>query len=295
MEVSNKNELLLFDCIQEGKMKDALCAPEDIEGLIAKRHLQIPDISIREMRTKNVAKGIWNRDVQVDFQSTKVVERCIFMCLRNYRTDQWKQKGYEGKDYQSLMQTDYENRFTDAGLQNIYHTLVQWNMNTRGARLKEEKGFYKTIRANKSEIDKLKNYRLPGFCNDGNVSEIETIIQNLFENIDLTENSRFVTISKTLHFLHPQLMIPMDRAYTANYFHNYRMPDVPQKIEQQAKWNIAFHKELCSIYMKHKDLIDKISIETKYPITKLLDNLLIGFNMYRDLFIKQFNTPFIIR
>lgn len=284
-----------FDCIQEGRMEDALSSPEKIETLIAQRHLQISDASIREMRTKNVAKGIWNRDILVDFQSPKVVERCIFMCLRYYRTDQWKQKGYEGKDYQSLMQTDYEKRFTNAGLQNIYHTLVQWNMNTRRARLKGEKEFYEMVRANKSEIDKLKNYRLSDLCNDNNVGKIETIIQNLFENLDLTVNSRFVTVSKTLHFLHPQLMIPMDRAYTANYFHNYRMPDVPQKIEQQAKWNIAFHKKLCSIYMKHKDMIDNISIETKYPITKLLDNLLIGFNLYRDLFIQQFNTSFIIR
>ena len=284
-----------FDCIQEGRMEDALSSPEKIETLIAQRHLQISDASIREMRTKNVAKGIWNRDILVDFQSPKVVERCIFMCLRYYRTDQWKQKGYEGKDYQSLMQTDYEKRFTNAGLQNIYHTLVQWNMNTRRARLKGEKEFYEMVRANKSEIDKLKNYRLSDLCNDNNVGKIETIIQNLFENLDLTVNSRFVTVSKTLHFLHPQLMIPMDRAYTANYFHNYRMPDVPQKIEQQAKWNIAFHKKLCSIYMKHKDMIDNISIETKYPITNLLDNLLIGFNLYRDLFIQQFNTSFIIR
>lgn len=284
-----------FDCIQEGRMEDALSSPEKIETLIAQRHLQISDASIREMRTKNVAKGIWNRDILVDFQSPKVVERCIFMCLRYYRTDQWKQKGYEGKDYQSLMQTKYDKRFTDIGLKNIYQTLVQWNMNTRGARLKEEKEFYKTIRANKPEIDKLKNFRFHDFCNDSNVSEIETIILNLFENLNLTINSRFVTISKTLHFLHPQLMIPMDRAYIANYFHNYRMPDVPQKIEQQAKWNIAFHKELCSIYKKHKELIDRISIETKYPVTKLLDNMLIGFSMYRDIFIKEFNISFITK
>lgn len=284
-----------FDCIQEGRMEDALSSPEKIETLIAQRHLQISDASIREMRTKNVAKGIWNRDILVDFQSPKVVERCIFMCLRYYRTNQWKQKGYVGNDYQSLMQTDYNNRFSDKGLDNIYQTLVQWNMNTRGAKLVKKDEFHKKILSNKPDLDKLKEFRFHDFCNESVANEIKTIIQKLFKELDLTENSRFVTISKTLHFLHPQLMVPMDRAYTANYFHNYRMPDIPKDIDGQARWNIAFHKELYSIYKEHKELIDRISIETKYPVTKLLDNMLIGFSMYRDIFIKEFNISFITK
>lgn len=286
--------MLNFDSIQEGIMKDALSSPEYIATLLSQRHVQIPDASIRKMQKKNVAKGIWNRDAQVDFQYPEVVERCIFMCLRYYRTDQWKQKGYEGKDYKSLMQTGYEKRFSLSGLKNIYKTLEQWNMNSRGAKLQNGKKFNETIKDNKSEIDKLREFCFPDFCNENVVNEIASIIYKLFEVLDLTENSRFVTVSKTLHFLHPQLMIPMDRAYTANYFHNYRMPDIPKNIEGQARWNVSFHKELCAVFMKHKDLIDEISKETKYPVTKLLDNMLIGFSMYRDIFINKFSTSFII-
>lgn len=104
-----------FDCIQEGRMEDALSSPEEIGTMIALRHLQIPDARIRETQTKNVTKGILNRDAQEDFKSSDIVERCIFMCLKYYRIDQWKQNKSEGNDYQALMQTDYEKRFTNSG------------------------------------------------------------------------------------------------------------------------------------------------------------------------------------
>lgn len=153
-------------------------------------------------------------------------------------------------------------------------------MNSRGAKLQDEKIFYKAIMDNKSDIDRVKKFHLQDFCNENKTIEIGNITSNLFEKLELTKNSKFVTLSKTLHFLHPQLMIPMDRTYTANYFHDFRMPDIPSNLKKQSEWNLAFHKELCMVYLNHQELINTISIETKYPVTKLLDNMLIGFSMY---------------
>ena len=140
----------------------------------------------------------------------------------------------------------------------------------------------------------MKNYTIEDFNIPSKKSTIKTIISQLFYNLALTNKSGFVTISKTLHFLHPQLMIPIDRTYTANYFHDYTQPDVPKKKDTQIDWSFAFHQQLSSVYKKHQKLFDEISKDTKYPITKLLDNMLIGFAMYRNIYINRFDYQFII-
>ena len=103
---------------------------------------------------KNTAKEIWNRDVLEDFKSAKIVERCIFTCLAYYRPEQWNQDGCEKNDYQSLMQSPYEKRFTDKGIENLYSTLKQWGMNSRGAILQEVDVFKNNLRLAKPVIDK---------------------------------------------------------------------------------------------------------------------------------------------
>jgi|GEM_PF-5077393 len=284
-----------FDCIQEGRMQDALSSPEEISDILAKLELIITDMNVKPKQKRSISKNIWNRNIEEDFKSSEIVKRCIFACLRYYRTDQWKQEGFIGQDYQTLMQTPYENRFTNSGIENVYYTLVQWNMNSRGAKLLDKEVFRNNLLAAKSTIDKLLTYNFSDFADNQKKNEITDIVVELFDNLELTQNSKFVTLSKTLHFLLPQLMVPMDRTYTANYFHDFRQQDVPIEPKKQAEWNIGFHKTLCKVYMMHKDLIDCISIETKYPVTKLLDNMLIGFFMYRDMYIDKFSVSEIIR
>ena len=281
-----------YNCIQEGRMKEALISPKDCEIIMKKRNISILPYANHSKQKKNTAKGIWNRDILADFQSDKIVERCIFMCLAYYRPEQWKQNGYKDNDYQNLMQTPYEERFTDKGIENIYSTLVQWGMNSRGAILQEIDVFKNNLCSSKPLIDKLCDYSFPDYINDNRASIIAGIVGEIFKSLDITHNSRFVTLSKTLHFLHPQLMVPMDRTYTANYFHDYSFPDVPKGIKQ-SEWNYHFHKKLCEVYSVHKELIDGISKETRYPVTKLMDNMLIGFSMYRSQFINQFQPSFI--
>jgi len=282
-----------YVAIQEGRMQDALSSPKDIVEIVNRRGLDIIDPRNHHRTVKNVSKGIWNRDVMEDFVSAKMVEQCIFMCLKYYRTDQWKQKDYDGHDYRALMQTPYVDRFAYDGMTSIYTTLKQWNMNSRGARLKDESIFRANLLAARTLIDRLGSYRFVDWSVEVKTKEISKIVQQIFATLELTENSKFVTLSKTLHFLHPQLMIPMDRSYTANYFHDFRLPDVPTDKNKQAEWNIAFHKELCKVYLLHKAMIDDISLETRYPVTKLMDNLLIGFFMYRDIYIRKFTPLFI--
>lgn len=244
------------------------------------------------------------RNTENDFDDIKVVLRCIFACLVNYRTEQYEQPGHEGLDYQALMQMPYTRRFVKTSIDKedpIYETLKQWDMNSRGAKLKSPEAFRNTLMLNIKEITALQNYRLLDFLDVDKTSVIQNILSRLFQKLDLTdkknENSpktlnRFVTVSKTLHFLVPQLMIPMDRTYTANYFHNYTNPDLPsnEHYDTQVKWSIQFHQSLARVYKLHEDTINEISISTLYPVTKLLDNMLIGFCMFRNNYISHFDV-----
>lgn len=269
-------------------------APKEIDNLIVNYGITLPEKGSSEKIKKNVAKGVWNRDVLVDFCSEEVVKKCILICLSQYRTSDKNDEESALGLYSKILQIPYEQRFSENGIQLIYQTLVKWNMNTRGAKLEDENPFIESLYNNKTEIDKLSDYTVIDFYNAARIKEIYEIVENLFKSLNLTKTSKFVTVSKTLHFLHPQLMVPMDRTYTANYFHNFSFPDVPREDKDQAKWNMEFHKALCKVYHNHKDLFDKISFETRFPVTKLLDDILIGFQLYRRFYCNQFDVSYIM-
>ena len=149
--------------------------------------------------------------------------------------------------------------------------------------------FFKSLRDAKLYLDELHKFRLVDFC-DGKRTELEKILVKLFDCLDLTlSKNHFVTNTKTLRFLLPQLFIPMDRTYTVNYFTEYKGYDIPKVITTQVKWLVSMHKELAELYKIKIELYDKLSSEVNLPITKLLDNTLIGFAMYREVYIRFFH------
>jgi hypothetical protein len=169
--------------------------------------------------------------------------------------------------------------FSDEYLELVYTTLIAWNMNGRGAKLSEINKFKETIRKNKQIIKDLEKYNLI------NLKEKELILEKLktlFFNLDLTETkSKIVTFSKTLHFLLPELIVPIDRKYTLDFFYsNKQIPTDKNKMKNCEKqfriFEELFNKfiEISEIYNLNKYL-DKIWHVTP---TKVIDNAIIGYS-----------------
>ncbi len=169
--------------------------------------------------------------------------------------------------------------FSDEYLELVYTTLIAWNMNGRGAKLSEIQIFKETIIKNKQTIKNLEKYELV------NLEEKDFVLKklkDLFFNLELTETkSKIVTFSKTLHFLLPELIVPIDRKYTLDFFYNNKQipTDKNKKINCEKQFKIfeeLFDKfiEISRVYNLNRYL-DKIWHATP---TKVIDNAIIGYS-----------------
>jgi len=177
--------------------------------------------------------------------------------------------------------------FSDEYLELIYTTLISWNMNGRGAKLNDFILFKNSIKEQKSKINSLKKYKIETL-NEDNKKRVLEIIDSLFKDLDLVGKSwtgnkiksKLVTFSKTLHFLLPNLIIPIDRKYTMNFF--YGNTDIPTdiNIQRNNKKQIEVFNELygkfCEI-AKIYNLKKHLDSQWNRTIPKIIDNAIIGY------------------
>ncbi|MDD4877635.1 MAG: hypothetical protein PHO02_01210 [Candidatus Nanoarchaeia archaeon] len=157
----------------------------------------------------------------------------------------------------------------------IYITLKAWNMNQRKAKLAPFNEFKKSIQDNESTINELYPYRLESLSQ----TELESVLNKLkllFYNLNVMKSkTKIVGVSKTLHFLLPHLVIPMDRKYTMDFFYGHNA--YSQNIDKEFQiFKEIFNKsyEIAKqLKLSNKD-IDNFNWNTSVP--KLIDNAIIG-------------------
>lgn len=178
--------------------------------------------------------------------------------------------------------------FSDEYLELVYTTLIAWNMNRRGAKLNDFALFKNSIREHKEKINLLKRYKLETL-NEDNKKKVLEIINSLFRDLDLVGKSwtgnkiksKLVAFSKTLHFLLPNLIVPIDRKYTINFF--YGSIDIPTDMDNQKNnkkqievFNELYEKfyEIAKIY----NLKRYLDSQWNTSIPKIIDNAIIGYS-----------------
>lgn len=100
---------------------------------------------------------------------------------------------------------------------------------------------------------------------------------------------RIVGISKTLHFLLPNLVMPMDGRYTVNFF--YGNNNNPEDVR------LADCNVFKDIFIKTYDITKGLCLtqndvdgnEWNTSVPKLIDNAIIGFSRYFEDCITQFS------
>jgi hypothetical protein len=104
----------------------------------------------------------------------------------------------------------------DYCLEILYATLVSWDMNSRGAKLKYFDDFKESIKSCLPELEAIEKTLLGFSPAMGN--EIIGFLRTAFLHMELMESSsRLVSNSKCLHFLFPSLCMPMDGRNTLGY------------------------------------------------------------------------------
>lgn len=166
----------------------------------------------------------------------------------------------------------YEEYFIDL----IWATLDAWNMNSRSAKLAGIEVFRDNLKDNTEAIERLKKYSIEDLSEKNDKSKgIFEQLKTLFNKLKLTDtDTKLVTFSKTMHFLLPNLIVPIDRTYTEKFFklnfnnHKYEEFDHFTNIES------AFG--LFASEVNLDDFVRKNSKWCKYK-TKIIDNIIIGY------------------
>jgi hypothetical protein len=178
-----------------------------------------------------------------------------------------------GQYLYKLMFNTYKNHFNDNFIDLTYTTLIAWNMNQRGAKLSEYNEFKSSIKNNIRKLKELEVLSIEKNCmNDFVINKLRDLFNKLY--LVKKDKPKLVTYSKTLHFLLPNLLMPIDRKYTLQFF--YKNTDIPKENEIQFKM-------YCDIFMQFQNLamsydFNKFKDDNwNSSIPKIIDNLIIAY------------------
>lgn len=183
--------------------------------------------------------------------------------------------------YDKILQYDFSEKFSDAFIKYSYLCLQAWGMNSQGAELVDFDDFKKSIIESKSVFESLEKSELKNLDN----TTFDKLYA-LFKSLQIsTTDAKLVSFSKLVHFFLPNLVAPIDRKFTLNFFfpNNSKQSYFPngknqeQKIENQFGVFKRIH-EIYRDFAKSHNLEQYISSEGwNRNVPKILDNAVIAF------------------
>ena len=174
--------------------------------------------------------------------------------------------------YRLVTEVSNETKFCDKFIELTYTTLIAWNMNQRGAKLSDFPTFKDSLLEHRQVIESLGGLRIETLTDiKGLADKIEFLLEKL--KLVAKDKPKLVTFSKTLHYFLPNLLMPIDRAYTITFFYN--STSVPFEDSKQFKM-------YCDIFKQFQELAatynfgDHIDMNWNRSIPKIIDNIIIA-------------------
>jgi len=163
------------------------------------------------------------------------------------------------------------NKFSDKSfIKMIYDLLVDWGMNSRGAKLACYKDFEESILTNAPNMKLLADKTIDNIDDQ----KVLGILRQLFDNLVIVfseQETKFVAFTKAMHLFFPSLVAPID-SNIHKFFFGRRIQEGKDK---QFERIIAILKE-------YKDFARKTNLDiyrngdwNKY-LPKIIDNMVIG-------------------
>jgi hypothetical protein len=164
--------------------------------------------------------------------------------------------------------------------ESCYATLTSWGMHKMGPtgpKLKNFKDFSESILQNKTKILSLKPYHLNEITED-QMKNLLPQIDLLFQNINIMDSGiKLVGNSKLLHHILPDLIPPMDREYTLNFFYGNKLVDSSNERKKFSEIFFFFWYICKKLDLQNDDYLKYPGFTTSIP--KLIDNAIIGYNL----------------
>lgn len=193
--------------------------------------------------------------------------------LLKYTNEEYRQYDPGQYLYRMLMKFPIEDRFSDDFIELVYTTLISWNMNQRGAKLSEFEVFRESIIKHQNQLKELFEVKMDNIDNVDNVHQKTKV---LFENLVLVAESKpkLVTFSKAMHFINPQLFMPIDRRYTLNYFYKNTYVSPSEENQFEMYWDIF--EEFRNFAIENRSLSKYQNNLWNGSVPKIIDNLIIA-------------------
>ena len=158
-------------------------------------------------------------------------------------------------------------------LASLRRTLLAWGVGRRASRLVASDDFAMALRTVAPSLEALEPLTIDGGDLPGDVAgQLWGIIDSLGV---VTNKAKLVAGTKTLHHLLPDLIPPMDRAWTGAFF-QFHLPEWQDTAGQRRIFGIAYnHFAVVARHVHPSRYATGIGWRTSR--TKILDNALIGF------------------
>jgi hypothetical protein len=216
------------------------------------------------------------------FESRDTFFHYVKYCNDNY------QRGHDLDSYRAIIDTHRAASAIDDVLHNesfyllLHRTLELFNMNQKGAVLEDPETIKTSILANNkflSDVYKQRMSSIASLEDDGGQAIQRKLIWLLKTLKIMRSKARIVGVSKTLHFLLPDLVMPIDNKYTLFYFKHFLNISVPthNMNAECSTFSMIFssmHRSIRLMGINEND-VDGKGWNTSVP--KLCDNAIIGF------------------
>ena len=184
--------------------------------------------------------------------------------------------------YDQVMRYPRADILSDDFLELVYETLKAFNMNVKGAKLSRPLSFKESLKKHGDIILSLSKCNLEQV--DGNLKKT---IGTLFDELELVRTKApLVTFSKTMHFLLPDLFMPIDRKYTIQYFYrhppykraNYGLHYLTDTRKKQKERLFEVFEQFRLILHKHREVLkEESNSRWNRNIPKVIDNIIIAY------------------
>lgn len=160
----------------------------------------------------------------------------------------------------------------------VYAALKEFSMNERGARLVAQPRFQSSILKHVPTLSLLSSYRLESIGNKS-LTNIFSNLWVLFRELQvMASSSKLVGVSKAMHFLLPNLVMPIDRKGVLSFYYGQISPNIPTSLHKQ-------FQVLQEVFESYRDLAQHLPLNLSNwdgnwwnkSVPKRIDNAIAGF------------------
>ncbi len=203
------------------------------------------------------------------FDDKSTFESCLDSAKDNY--SRYCPENYL---YRKIASYKFIDKFSDEFLELLYVTLSVEFENQKLGKLKDFSIFAESIKKHQENFKELSPLKLRDL-DEWDWEECREIFEDLFSDLELVNGkSSVIAFSKVLHFMLPNLIVPINRKNTMRFFYGKKYSCFKSLENQyQTFWNL---ETVFSEFVKRNKVSQYIDDTCNLNIPKILDNAIIG-------------------